>query len=97
MPLPCTRGQGATDEDKRPAPITLAGILEERRQLIKVELASADEGALFQTANKFTIRLQNRQQLSDYDPVFLDWIFWWYLGTVELTNRIISRQKGTST
>jgi len=32
------RGRGATDEDKRSALITLAGILEERRQLIKAEL-----------------------------------------------------------
>ncbi len=26
-----------------------------------------------------------------YDEAFLDWIFWWYLGTVELTNRLINR------
>jgi len=32
--------------------------------------------------------------LSECDPAFLDWIFWWYLGTVKLTNRIISRQEG---
>ena len=90
------RGRGATDEDKRSALITLAGILEERRQLIKAELVSTDEGALFHIANKFAIRHQNRQQLSDYDPAFLDWVFWWYLGTVELTNRIIGRQEGKS-
>jgi hypothetical protein len=90
------RRRGATDEDKRSALITLAGILEERRQLIKAELVSADEGALFQIANKFAVRHQNSQQLSDYDPAFLDWVFWWYLGTVELTNRIIGRQDGTS-
>lgn len=90
------RRRGATGEDKRSALITLAGILEERRQLIRAELVSADEGALFHIANKFAIRHQNRQQLSDYDPAFLDWVFWWYLGTVELTNRIISRQEGKS-
>ena len=90
------RRRGTTDEDKRSALITLAGILEERRQLIKAELVSADEGALFHIANKFAIRHQNKQQLSDYDPAFLDWVFWWYLGTVELTNRIINRQEGKS-
>lgn len=90
------RGRGATNEDKRSALITLAGILEERRQLIKAELVSTDEGALFHIANRFAIRHQNRQQLSDYDPAFLDWVFWWYLGTVELTNRIIGRQEGKS-
>jgi hypothetical protein len=90
------RRRGATDEDKRSALITLAGILEERRRLIKAELVSADEAALFHIANKFAIRHQSRQQLSDYDPAFLDWVFWWYLGTVELTNRIIGRQEGKS-
>lgn len=30
------------------------------------------------------------------DPAFLDWIFWWYLGTVELTDRIINRQENKS-
>ena len=62
------RRRGAGDEDKRSALITLAGILEERRQLIKAELVSADEGALFHIANKFAIRHQNRQQLSDTSP-----------------------------
>jgi hypothetical protein len=87
------RGRAATAEDKRSALIALAGILEERRSLIKAELTSADEGALFQIANKFAIRHRNDHQLADYDPVFLDWVFWWYLGTVELTSRIISRQQ----
>lgn len=91
------RRRGATTEDKRSALITLAGVLEERRQLIKTELGSADEGALFHIANKFAIRHQNNQQLSSYDPAFLDWIFWWYLGTVELTNRILTRQEESST
>jgi hypothetical protein len=87
------RSRGATDEDKRSALIALAGILEERRQLMKQELGTPDEGALFHIANKFAIRHQNKQQLGDYDPAFLDWMFWWYLGTVELTNRIILRQE----
>jgi hypothetical protein len=87
------RRRAATAEDKRSAIIALAGILEERRQLIKAELASADEGALFQIANNFAIRHQNKHQRGDYDLAFLDWFFWWYLGTVELTNRIISGQE----
>jgi hypothetical protein len=27
----------------------------------------------------------------DYDPVFLDWIFWLYLATVELTDSLLAR------
>ena len=87
------RRREATAEDKRSALVTLAGILEERRQLIKAELGSADEGALFNIANKFAIRHRNKDEQGNYDPAFLDWIFWWYLGTVELTDRIIRRQE----
>jgi len=90
------RSRAADAEYKRSAILTLAGLLEERRQLIKAELGSADEGALFQVANKFAIRHQRAGQQADYDPAFLDWIFWWYLATVELTDRIISRQEGAS-
>jgi hypothetical protein len=86
------RRRDSTAEDKRSALITLAGILEERRQLVRAEMGSPDEGALFQIANKFAIRHQNAQQLRNYDPAFLDWVFWWYLATVELTNRVVSRQ-----
>jgi hypothetical protein len=86
------RGRAVTDEDKRSALITLAGVLEERRQLIRNEMTRADEGALFEIANRFALRHRNAQQLANYDSAFLDWIFWWYLGTVELTNRIIARK-----
>jgi hypothetical protein len=29
--------------------------------------------------------------------VFLDWVFWWYLATVELTDRLLTRQAGQTT
>jgi hypothetical protein len=37
------------------------------------------------------------RQLDDYGRAFLDWICWWYLGTVDLTNRIIDRQASQGT
>ncbi|MGH3826068.1 MAG: hypothetical protein ACRDQX_02680 [Pseudonocardiaceae bacterium] len=86
------RGRAATEHDKRSAAITLAGILEERRAQIRTEIGRKDEGALFSIANEFAIRHQRRSQQGDYDPVFLDWIVWWYLATIELTNRILARQ-----
>ena len=89
------RGRTATVYDKRLAVLTLAGILEERRELIGTRIGSKDEGALFQIANQFAIRHQHRNQQGDYDPVFLDWIFWWYLGTVELTDRLLDRSRVT--
>jgi hypothetical protein len=86
------RGREATEHDKRSAAITLAGILEERRALIRTQLGRKDEGTLFSLANEFAIRHQRRGQQSDYDPAFLDWMVWWYLATIALTDQIIARQ-----
>lgn len=87
------RKRGSTVEDKRSACVALAGVLELRRQLLKDELFTRDEGALFQIANEFDLRHRTERQRRDYDPAFLDWVFWWYLGTIELTDRIIRRQR----
>ncbi|MFF1874878.1 hypothetical protein [Kitasatospora herbaricolor] len=87
------RSRSASVEEKRSAIIALAGILEERRDLIRAELGKPDDGALFQIANKFEIRHRDASQLEDYDPAFLDWIFWWYLATVDLTTTLATRQQ----
>ncbi len=51
-----------------------------------------DEGALFNLANSFGIRHQNAQQSGDYDPIFLDWVFWFFLAAIELSDRLLDRQ-----
>lgn len=86
------RRRGADEHAKRSAVLTLAGVLEERRELIRSDIGRKDEGALFSIANEFAIRHQRRGQQGDYDPAFLDWMFWWYLATVELTDRLLARQ-----
>lgn len=86
------RGRGATEHDKRSAVVALALVLEERRQFLKTALFRGDEGALFHIANKFAIRHQDTEQHTDYDPMFLDWIFWSYLSTIELSDRLLARQ-----
>lgn len=86
------RGRNASEEAKRSACTTLAGILESRRSLLKAQLLRKDEGAIFQLANEFDLRHRNERQKGDYDPAFLDWIFWWYIATIELINRIVARQ-----
>ncbi|WP_280470688.1 hypothetical protein [Nocardia farcinica] len=86
------RSRNATIDEKRSACITLASLLEERRALLKQELFSADEGDLFHIANKFGIRHRDAKQKTDYDAAYLDWIFWWYLATNELTDRLLARQ-----
>lgn len=84
--------RGATVLAKREATKALADVLELRRTLLKQELFRRDEDALFQVANKFGIRHLDQQQKDDYDPAFFDWIFWWYLATIELTDRLLARQ-----
>lgn len=85
------RARGADRHQKRSAVVALARVLENRRSLLKAELLSKDEGALFQIANQFDLRHQNEAQKSDYDDAFLDWVYWWYLATIELTDRLVAR------
>ncbi|MCM3885954.1 hypothetical protein [Frankia sp. R82] len=85
------RGRDAGEHEKRSAVVVLSGLLEERRDLLKSELLRKDEQELFSVANNFAIRHQNEQQKRDYSVEFLDWIFWWYLATIELTNRLGDR------
>ena len=84
------RGRESSIESKRSAILALVGILEERRALITQQLGKSDGGALFQIANQFNLRHHRSDQLSDYSEAFLDWIFWWYLATVELSNGLLS-------
>jgi hypothetical protein len=93
MLLPCPGDGGATDEDKRSALITLAGYPRRTPSAHQEGPGQRRRGRPVQIANKSAIRHHNGQQLSEYDPAFLDWVLWWYLGTVELTDHIISRQE----
>ena len=56
------RGRNASEHEKRSAAVALAGVLEERRTLLKTELMSKDEGALFEIANRFAVRHRNNAQ-----------------------------------
>ena len=85
------RGRDADVTMKRSAIVALAGVLENRRELLKTTLLRKDEGALFELANEFDLRHRKPGQRADYDEAFLDWIFYWYLATVELTDRILAR------
>jgi hypothetical protein len=86
------RARHATEHDKRSAIFTLHLVLEERKPLLEQQLFSQDEDALFHIANKFDLRHSNEKQHINYDPAFRDWVFWWYLATVELTDRLLTRQ-----
>ena len=85
------RARGASREAKRSAVIALYAVFEQRRDLLKTELLAKDEGALFQIANQFSIRHRRADQRTDYDDAYLDWLFWWCLATVDLTDRLLAR------
>jgi hypothetical protein len=80
----------------RSAIVTLAGVVEAHRELLKEELLRPDEGALFNIANNFDLRHRKPDQRTDYDPAFLEWIFHWYLATVSLIRRLADRDDITS-
>lgn len=86
------RKRDGNEADKRAACATLASVLESRRNIIKEELLKKDERDLFYIANEFDIRHKSEKQKGNYDPIFFEWIFWWYLATIELTNRMIERK-----
>ena len=78
---------------KRSAIVALAGVLRGTQGAPQEgAVLEGREAALFQIANEFDLRHRTDSQQGDYDPVFLDWVFWWYLATVELTDRLLDRQ-----
>ncbi|USX56463.1 hypothetical protein [Lentzea sp. HUAS12] len=89
------RRRGADRNEKRSAIVSLGRVLENKRKLLRAELLSKDEDALFLIANRFDIRHQNEVQKSDYDEIFLDWIYWWYLATIELADKLAARGSST--
>ncbi len=88
------RARVVSREQKRSAIVTLGRVLEQRRPLVETSLTKKDAGALFQIANEFDLRhrravTHGKAQRDDYDEAFLDWVYWWYLATVELTNQLL--------
>lgn len=87
------RSREADRHQKRSAITALALILEERRHnVLEDALPSKDRNELFRIANGFNIRHQGGDQKSEYDDFYLDWVFWLFLATIELTNRIVEDQ-----
>jgi hypothetical protein len=83
------RSRGASIEDRRHAVRDLADVLEALRGDIKESMLTADEKALFQIANGFSIRHNNRDQKGDYDRVtWLRWSFYIYLATIHAVLRV---------
>ena len=63
------------------------------RGLLKKELLSGDENDLFKIANTFNLRHKNPSQQGDYRQEFLEWLFYTYLATIQLTTRLRRSQE----
>jgi hypothetical protein len=88
------RGRGASVEERHHAVRDLADVLEALRPDIKRHMLSADEAALFDLANNYAIRHNNRRQRVDYDRiVWLRWAFYVYLATIHAVLRVRKRQE----
>jgi hypothetical protein len=86
------RTRGASIEDRHAAVRDLADVLEALRQDMKVLMLPKDESDLFQIANGFAIRHNNRKQRGDYDRVtWLRWAFYVYLATTHAVLRVRDR------
>lgn len=89
--------RGATIESKRDAVKALAGCLERLKATVNKSMLSSDESALFDIANNFHVRHDNRKQKVAYDEdVWLRWMFYVYLATVHAVVRVRARQSAAS-
>jgi hypothetical protein len=88
------RRRDASQHDKRSALKHLADVLEPLKGEIDEHLLPADERALFQLANKFWIRHNDRLQQRTYDgDVWLDWMFYVYVATGRALLAVVDRQR----
>jgi hypothetical protein len=84
--------RGATNVDRQRAVRDLADVLEHLREDMKTVMLPRDESELFNIANNFAIRHNNRQQRSDYDrSTWLRWMFYVYLATIHAVLRVRDR------
>jgi hypothetical protein len=78
--------------ERRAAVRELADVLEFLRPTIKANMLRKDEATLFDFANNFAVRHNDRLQKRDYDEsIWLSWAFYVYLATIQAVLRITER------
>lgn len=88
------RRHGSSLADRQAAVRDLADVLEWLRPQLKTTLLKEDEGDLFNIANNFGIRHLNSKQKLKYDQaVWLSWMFYHYLNTINAVLHMIKRQE----
>jgi hypothetical protein len=88
------RRYGSSMDERQNAVRDLVDVLEWLRPQIKIAMLKADEQELFNLANNFGIRHLRQDQKLDYDKaVWLSWMFYYYLATINACLHLIERQK----
>jgi hypothetical protein len=91
------RRYGTTIQEREVAVRELANVLEWIKRQINMALVNKDSAELYNIANNFGIRHLNPNQKLEYDkPVWLSWIFYHYLNTINACLHIIKRQERTA-
>jgi hypothetical protein len=91
------RKHGSTNDDRRLAVRDLADVLEYLRPRVQGLLTVNDEKDLFNLANNFGIRHHNDKQKTNYDAaLWLGWMFYFYLSTVHVLLRKMTREQSTT-
>ncbi len=86
------RSRMSSMEDRRDAVRDLADVLEYIRPELKLVLTKKDDSTLFEIANKFAIRHMDGEQFDDYTkPVWLSWMFYFYLATINAVAHLVER------
>jgi hypothetical protein len=89
------RRHGSTIKEREIAVRELADVLEWIKPHINDALMTKDSTELYNIANNFGIRHMNQNQKLDYDKaVWLSWIFYHYLNTINACLHLIKRQGG---
>ena len=88
------RKRGATRHDRHNAVRMLADVLEPLRKQLDKVITKQDERDLFLIANSFGIRHNKDDQKTQYDPVWLSWMFYHFLTTIHVVTRRLKNQPG---
>lgn len=87
------RRHGSTLKEREVAVRDLADVLEWIKPQVNIALMNKDSSELYNIANNFGIRHLNQNQKNEYDkPVWLSWIFYHYLNTINACLHIVERQ-----
>lgn len=61
--------------------------------MLKEEFLKGDGQDSFRIANKLNLRHRRTDRRTYYAPEFLEWLFYWYLATVDLPDKLLGRRQ----